>query len=462
MTVVETRPVAGPPRPYHFPEVARARLSNGLELRVVHLPGRPLISASLVFPRGAADEPAGVAGTTVLMARALAEGTRHHDAIELVEATERLGASVHAEASWDATTVSMDVPAERFEPALSLLAEMADEPTFPDDEVTRLREERLNDLLQARVDPRRRAEDAFASTIYAASSPYARPAAGRAETVEHLGPDTLRAAHARMFDPRQLSLVVAGDLGGLDVPAIAERALGGWAARPSSEAPGSIDAAPARSSRIVRGVHRPGSVQTEIRIGAPGLPRRIPDFHAVSVMSAVLGGLFDSRLNRKLREEKGYTYGAGAGFELRRAAGPFVARAAVHTEVSAPAVQDTLAELERMRSEPVTDAEAQAARDFLIGVFPLRFETAGAVAGALTGLIVHGLPDDELAIYRSRIEAVSIADIQGAAQRHVEVERMAIVLVGDLDAFLPAVEAAGLGPLEVERDDDGPAGDGAT
>ncbi|MCI0343821.1 MAG: insulinase family protein [Chloroflexi bacterium] len=453
MTVVAERPTPGTPRPYQFPEFQRDRLANGLEVRSVHLPGRQLLSASLVFRRGAADEPAGVGGATVLMARALAEGTRRRNAIELVEATERLGASLHAEASWDATTVSLDVPAARFEPALALLAEMTDEPTFPHDEVGRLRDERLNDLLQARVDPRRRVEDAFVAAIYAPSSPYSRPSGGLQDTVERLAPETLGATLARMFDPARLTLVLAGDLSGLDVSAIAQRTLGGWSARPGAESPGDIDATPARHERIVRAVHRPGSVQTEIRIGATGLPRRIPDFHALSVMSAILGGLFDSRLNRVLREEKGYTYGAGAGFELRRAAGPFAARAAVHTEVTVPAVQDALAELQRLRDERVTDAEAQAARDYLVGVFPLRFETAGAVAAALTGLVVHDLPDDELAGYRSRIEAVTVDDVLAAARSHLDVERMAIVLVGDVDAFLPAVEAAGLGPLEVERDD---------
>ena len=453
MTVIAERPTPGTPRPYQFPEIATDRLPNGIEVRAVNLPGRPLLSASLIFRRGAADEPADVGGATVLMARALSEGTRRYNAIELVEATERLGASIHAEASWDATTISLDVPAERFEPALELLAEIADEPTFPEQEVSRLRDERLNDLLQARVDPRRRAEEAFVSTIYAPSSPYSRPSGGAQATVERLTPDTLRATLARMFDPGQLTFVIAGDLDGLDVTGIANRTLGGWAARAGVEPRTATDDTPARSQRIVRAVHRPGSVQTEIRIGARGLPRRIPDFHAVSVMSAILGGLFDSRLNRKLREEKGYTYGAGAGFDLRRAAGPFAARAAVNTEATVPALEDTLAELHRMRDEPVSETEARAARDFLVGVFPLRFETAGAVAGALTGLVVHELSDDELAGYRSRIEAVSVADIAAAAQRHLDVERMSIVLVGDVDAILPSVEAAGLGPLEVERDD---------
>ena len=133
-------------------------------------------------------------------------------------------------------------------------------------------------------------------------------------------------------------------------------------------------------------------------------------------MSAILGGLFNSRLNMKLREEKGYTYGAHAGFDLRRAAGPFSARAAVNTEVTAAALSDLLAELERIRSEPVTEAEVRAARDFLIGVFPLRFETPGPVVGALSGMVVHGLPDDELATYRARIEAVTVDDVLTAAR----------------------------------------------
>jgi zinc protease len=183
------------------------------------------------------------------------------------------------------------------------------------------------------------------------------------------------------------------------------------------------------------------------------LPRRIPDFHAVSVMSAILGGLFNSRLNMQLREAKGYTYGASAGFDMRRGAGPFSARAAVNTEVTVPAVVDMLAELERMRDTKVEVSELAAARDFLVGVFPLRFETPGAVVGALAGLAIHGLPVEELVGYRSRIEAVDIDAVEAAAREHLDIDRAAIVLVGDADAFGPALEAAGLGKVVIERDD---------
>jgi predicted Zn-dependent peptidase len=205
-------------------------------------------------------------------------------------------------------------------------------------------------------------------------------------------------------------------------------------------------------------VHRPGSVQTEIRIGHPGLPRRVPDYHAVSVMAAILGGLFNSRLNMQLREAKGYTYGAGAGFDMRRAAGPFTARAAVNTEVTVPAVIDTLAELQRMRDTRVDAGELAAARDFLIGVFPLRFETPGAVVGAIAGLAVHGLDLEELTGYRQRIEAVDVDAVAAAARDHLLVDRAAIVLVGDVDAFGADLEGAGLGRLVIDRDDTPEAG----
>lgn len=453
--VVAERPAPGTPRPYEFPAVTSSTLSNGLTVLVADLPGRPLISASVVLTSGAADEPAVAGGSAVLAARALTEGTERYDAVALIEAAERLGASLHAEAGWDATSLGVDVPASRLEPALDLLAEVLLRPTFPASEVERLRDERLNDLLQAQADPRRRADETYVGTIYAPASPYHRPAAGTRETVQELDAAIVRQAYERALDPSRATLVVAGDLGGQDVAGMAERLLGGaWgAAAPSVAVSADVIDTPASTGRLVRVVHRAGSVQTEIRIGHVGLRRRIPDFHAVSVMGAILGGLFNSRLNMQLREAKGYTYGAGAGFDLRRGAGPFTARAAVNTEVTVPAVIDFLAELRRMRDEPVTDAELAAARDFLVGVFPLRFETAGAVVGALSGLAVHGLPLSELVDYRSHIEAVDVAAVAAAAREHLLVDQAAIVLVGDVEAFGEELEAAGLGTIVIDRDD---------
>lgn len=451
--VVAQRPASGEPRPYAFPSVARTQLGNGLAVSIADLPGRPLVSASIVVPVGAADEPADDGGAAVLAARALTEGTERYDAVGLTEAAERLGAALHAEAGWDATSIGVDVPSARLGPALELLAEVLLRPTFPRAEVERLRDERLNDLLQAQADPRRRADETFIGTIYAPASPYHRPAAGSRETVEGLDDAVARRAYERILDPARATLVVGGDLGGQDVVALADRLFGGWTRHAAAASPASIADQASGAGRLVRVVHRSGSVQTEIRVGHPGLPRRVPDYHAVTVMSAILGGLFNSRLNMQLREAKGYTYGAGAGFDMRRGAGPFTARAAVNTEVTVPATIDMLAELERMRDTRVTDAELAAARDFLVGVFPLRFETPGAVVAALTGLAVHGLPLDELTDYRARVEAVDIDAVEAAARTHLAVERAAIVLVGDVDAFGADLEAAGLGRLVIDRDE---------
>ena len=219
----------------------------------------------------------------------------------------------------------MDVPADRLAPALELVAEVLLHPTFPAPEVERLRDERLNDLLQAQADPRRRAEQAFAATIYAPSSPYHRPSGGTRETVERLTPEHLatclrpsrwtRAARPSWSPATSAACRCCRSPSGCSAGGRVEP-------RPLVGRPRPSTIRRPRCSRVVHVVHRPGSVQTEIRIGHRGLPRRIPDFHAVSVMSAILGGLFNSRLNMKLREEKGYTYGAGAGFDMRRGAGP--------------------------------------------------------------------------------------------------------------------------------------------
>jgi zinc protease len=449
--IIAERPVPGVPRPYEFPETIRATLPNGLRVVVTPMAGRELVAASLAIRSGAADEPDAIGGAMVLAARGLTEGTEVRDAIALTEAFERLGASMHAEAGWDAVSAGLDVPASRLEPALELLAEVVRRPSFPDSEIGRLRDERLNDLIQAKADPRRRADEAFVSSIYADASPYRRPAGGRAETVSGLTSDDLRTVHQGAYGPASAALIVVGDVDPDAVLAMARRLFGDWTGgRPGTAVP---DATSAVADRFIRVVHRPGSVQSEIRIGHPGIPRRHPDYHAVSVMSMVLGGLFNSRLMTNLREEKGYTYGAYAGFDQRRGAGPFSARAAVNTEVTVPALREFLNELERIREAPVTPAELAAAHNFLVGVFPLRFETPGPVAGSLAGLFIHDLPDDELARYRPAIEAVTADDVLRVARAHIHPERCAIVIVGDHDKIGADLEAAGIAPVDVVVDE---------
>ncbi len=347
----------------------------------------------------------------------------------------------------------MDVPRSRIAPALALLAEVALQPSFPSEEVERLREERLNDLLQARAEPRRRVERAFAETVYADGAAYRRSMGGDESTVPGIARDDLVARHASLMRPSKATLLLVGDLTGIDPRRLAEDSLGHWA---ESGAPrptrGVADAAATGGRRIVV-VDRPGSPQSELRIGHVGVRRRNPDFHAIGVLNALLGGLFGSRLNALLREQKGYTYGVHSTFDMRVGAGPFAVRTAVQTEFTVPSVVETLGELQRIRDGLATEEELTIARDYLVGVFPLRYETSGQVAAAIAGLVAHDLPDDELDRYRPAIAAVTAEQVLAAANRYIRPDEASVVIVGDADAFAPALQDAGLGEVEVVREE---------
>jgi len=449
LSVLDVRPGAGRPRDYHFPRFERFRLTNGLTVVHAHLPGRALLAAQLLLPGGGWSEPDGQAGVTVLTGRAMPEGTARRDANEFTEASERLGAEIHAEATWEVLTASLEVPRSRFGPALGLLAEMVFEPAFPIEEVERLRDERMNDLLQAWSDPRRRAERVFPETIFGPPSPYRRPLAGVQATVRGLDRDAVVERHRRLLDPAAATLVVAGDLAGLPLAELAEEHLGrrgGQAAPPpASTGPAANGAA---GARVVL-VDRPGAPQSEIRIGHVGVARKTPDYHAIAVLNAILGGTFNSRLNRILREELGYTYGISSSFDMRRQAGPFVVRTAVETAVSVPAITEILRIVREFREAQVEQDELDIARDYLVGVFPLRFESAAQVAAALGGLVAFDLPDDELDRYRPQVAAVSATDVRDAAVRHIRPDELAVVVIGDAASVEPALRSAGLGELTV-------------
>ncbi len=454
--VLDRRPSAAAPREYHFPRFDRQTLPSGLQIVTANVPGRPLLTAQLLIRGnaggGVTSEPAELGGVTVLMARALSEGTRRRDAVALVEASERLGAELSADAGWDSVAAGVDVPRSRLEPALALLAEMALEPSFPENEVTRLREERVNDLKQAKADPRRRIERLFPEQLYDAATPYVRPLAGTEETVTRIDREAVVARHRTVMRAGASTLLVAGDLTGIDVAGLASRAFADWPVVDPMAATEPIVVKPRQGAPRILLVDRPGSPQSEIRVGHIGLPRRVPDFHALAVLNTILGGLFNSRLNRLLREEKGYTYGVHSGFDFRRSAGPFVVRCAVQSDVTVPAVQEILRVLQGMRDDPATAEELSLARDFLVGVFPLRFESAGQVAAALGGLIVFELPDDELDRYRPAVSAVTADDVSAAALAHVRPDDASIVLVGDAAVFEAQLRDAGLGDVAVLRE----------
>jgi zinc protease len=439
------RPPSGAPRPYRFPDVVRHRLANGLGVWLVPLPDRELVSVHLLTDAGAATEEESQGGIAALTAQVLVTGTRRLDAAAFAETTERLGIDVGSESSWDSARAGFSALGQHLEAGMELLAEMLLEPRLDEGEFERLKAERLNDILQARAEPGRLADERFLGEVYADGVPYGRLSAGRPETVEPLTIEDVRGHHASRYAPNVADVIVAGAVEPDAALAVVERTLGTW----QGNGPGHRTFQPVqRAGRRIVVVDRPGSVQSELRVGHLGIDRHDDRYFPALVMAALLGGVFGSRLNRRLREELGYTYGARCSFDPRRAAGPFTANAAVQTEVTTDAVRELLGQLDRIREAPPSDDELREVRDFLVGVFPLRFETTGGIAAAIEPLAVYDLPDDWWHTYRSRLEAVTPEDVHRVARELVRPDEALILVVGDAARVGEELAAAGLGPME--------------
>ena len=231
--------------------------------------------------------------------------------------------------------------------------------------------------------------------------------------MEALTLDDVRTFQATHWGPGTAHLILAGPVEPDTVVQAAERHLGDW----TGGGPGHRTFTPkAAGARRVMIVDRPDSVQTELRVGHLGIDRHSPRYFPALVLGAIMGGVFGSRLNLRLREELGYTYGARAGFDPRRAPGPFSAAAAVQTDVTADALTEMIDLLTRVRDAAPDEHELHEVRDYLVGVFPLRFETTGGVAMAMEPLAVYGLADDYWQTYRQHLEAVQADDVLSAAR----------------------------------------------
>ena len=451
-TVIVTRPKPGPSRPYRFPKFERITLPNGVELILAPVSRLPLVTIRFVLDVGARQEPRESAGIASLTAAALAEGTERLDSGQLADEFERLGGSLSTYATWDATHVRTTVLSNRLERALSLLAEVLRTPAFAPREVERLKEERLAELLEQKSEPRGLADERFTSSLYKPTSRLSVQEGGSERTVGRATVEACRAWHASQFAPGVTAVVIAGDFDVDDVVRLTSGALADWRHPAPAVAP--VDDSAVRSDRGVQLLDRVGAPQTELRLGHVGLRRSHPDYFDVVVMNAILGGVFNSRINLNLRERNAYTYGAFSSFEWRRDAGPFVVSTAVATGVTAGAIREVIVELERMKAGPPSEDELSLSTSYLDGVFPIRFETTDAIAGALASLRTLRLPDDFYDTYRERIRAVTSESVARAAQRHLQLDRLQVLAVGDRSQVEPAIASMDLGPVSVIRDDD--------
>lgn len=442
------RPDVAPAGPWSFPLPASTTLPNGLRVHTYDLPGQYVVSLRLVVPLSVRAEPRDKEGVASLMSRLLDEGSTRHTTDEFTELLERKGVAFAAGLSDGGMHVDIDAPARNLGAALELLYEAVAEPAFPEDQVRRMVRSRLAELEQERASAPHRAARELAATFYDPSERASRPTAGSAETVRGVTRADIADFHAAHIGPTHASLVIAGDLSGIDVPGLLAATLGEWTPLPVPVQPALTAPKQAGDALRIVLVDRPDSVQSEISVACAGPDRHVePAWAAYPVLGFVLGGSPSARIDAVLREEKGYTYGMRASFRPRRAGGLFVTSGSVRTEVTTAALELVLDILDRAR-EGFEERERVEGVDFIRGTAPGRFATADAVAEEAAGLVLDGLPMTFTTDNLEAMGALSVGDLDAAYRRFVD-GRWCIVVVGDAAGYAEQIRALGRGAVTV-------------
>jgi predicted Zn-dependent peptidase len=437
-------PEPGPRRGFALPAAERATLGNGLGVRTVRHGGVPVIAMLLLVRAGSATDPDGQYGLAALTADLLDEGCGSLSARDFHEALASIGGVLDIETGCDATAITLVTLAAHRDRALGLLADLAFEPRFDERDFNRVRDLRVNRIAQLEDVPSAVADRTLIERLYG-SHPYGHLPIGTDTSLRAVTRDTVAEFHGRRFVPATASLIVVGDLvpsETLDATASVLGARMAGDASPAVTRPFDQSRRPADPRLVI--VDRPGAPQSELRIGRVATSRSAPDVYELLVLNAVLGGQFMSRINLKLREERGLTYGARSAFDFRRAAGPFSVQTSVQTDGTAEAMRHVLEALDEVGGpQPATDEELELARAALTRGYAKNFETAEQVARALAHVELHGLSDRYYEEFPSHIDAVGASSVTSAAARWLHPSTMTIVVVGDR-----ARVAADLAPFE--------------
>ena len=443
-------PELGPPPSLKLPPIRHFELSNGLPVILLEKHEVPLVQVNLMVKGGATSDPASKSGLANMTARMLTEGAGTRNALQLADAIDYLGATLTAGAGFHTTVVELHTPLSKLDSALALMADVALRPMFPSEELERVRKERLTTLVQWHDEPRSIASVLFNKTLYGMKHPYGLPNIGNEQSLRSFTTQDLKDFHASHFSASNASLIVVGDVTLNSIRQKLEKAFGEM--RPGKGEKVSLPSVQQIQKREIYLVDKLGAAQTEVRIGRIGVPRLTDDYYSILVLNTILGGSFTSRLNQNLREQHGYSYGAGSQFDFRPEAGPFLAGAAVQTAVTDKALAEFMKELNAIL-EPVSEEELTRAKNYLALRYPGAFETVAQVAGQLSELVLYRLPDDYFNQYVEKILAVTKENVQTVAKKYIDPEKVAIILVGDRKQIEQGVSALNLGsiqPLTIE------------
>jgi len=448
MTVLDLDPTVvpplGEPKPAVVPQVHETTLPNGLRLVVVPRPGVPLIELRLRVPFASATARAAAqhAARTAVMTGAVLLGTAEHDELQIAQLLQSHGAELSVSADADRLLFSTTLLPDGLSPVLGVLAELLTAATYPAARVDAERARVGERLLIARSQPGVIARNALAARRFGAH-PYAQQLPD-ADLVAAVTPANLRKLHRDRVLPAGSTMVLVGEVEPAAATAAVGAALVGWTTEGKAVGTAPVPTLVPGSLELV---HRPGAVQSNIRLGGPAPARTDPELPALRLASMVFGGYFSSRLVENIRERRGYTYSPRSSVDHMLAGSSFVVEADVATGVTAPALLETWYELGRMALTPVTEAELDAARRYLLGTMALGTATHAGLASTLSALFGTGLSAEWLAEHQQALLTVGIDEVVDVSRRYLSPAALTTVVVGDADEAAEPLRA--LGPVEV-------------
>ncbi len=426
--LVTERPEPRAARDFSFPDVASAD-QPGVRVRAVHVPGRPKARLLVSADAGAAAEPIEAPGVANLLAESMTRGAAGLGERQLAIAFERLGTSPTTGVSFDQAQASLSVPVGFLPEAGALLAEVVRRPTLDPGDVEDTRQALIDDDRASMTQPGAVVSRVVRRVVWAPGCRYAEAATGTAESLAEVGTDQVAAFHADRWRDQALVLVIVGDLSTVDVDAVAKPFAAEVDLDRSIIAP-----LPGTTDRTVVLADRPGAAQSVLLLSRPGPALGEPDAAALDVALAAAFGAFGSRLNLRMREELGYTYGARGGVTRRRDGGVFTASMSVRTEVTADAVREAVGVIDRVLDEGLDDDEVGRARDNLARRYPVQFDDNRSIASAVSELLVNGLPDDFHDQRLAALRDVTADEANAALRRVVTTDDLVIGVAGDGDA----------------------------
>ncbi len=436
-------PKPGKPSRFSFPKFTVRTLRNGVDVYIVESHGQPYISLQLVLRSGAKNDGK-LPGLASFTSNLLLSGAGAMNAQELAEEIDYLGALLDAGAGRDEITVRLGVLSKFLPQALDIFADVVLRPTFPADEVARERKQAIAALKQSQSDPGYLASIQLRREIHG-GDPYGTEVDGTEETLKRITREDCSAFHAEHVTAGNAFFVVAGDVVPELLTEMLEERLGDWTgSRPSD--PSFEVVTPALGNRVVV-VDRPGSVQSAIRVGAPGIRRKDPDYIPLIVVNTLLGGYFNSRINHNLREVHGYTYGARSSVDAPLWPGMVTIGASVRTDVTDAAVGEIFNELHAITSVEVQESELEMVKNYVVGSQALQIETPGQVASFVRTIALYDLPMGYFEEFPDRVRELSREHLLEVSLRRLNPASMIVTVAGDAASIVSRMER--FGPVTV-------------